>query len=478
MQATGAALVGIERQEPTLLSAASEVPPQALVSLARPRYCRRMRQRACRLVGLAVLCCLTIGASQLQFSAASASETITLRVQAIRLADDDGGRPADTAAAEFSQWVEFANASFAPAGIAFAYDPVADFAEVRSTFLNNLADPNDTFPDWRAQGTLGNEIAARYPGKVLVIMRHGPGPTSDYGGSGSPSHGFIILPGFGVSIHCGSTALLWFAHEMGHYLGLGHTMPNLPAFASIAEAAAYFVQNGRTVSVFDGDGLSDTLPDPYMRFLECATTTAAATLDGVVFQLPRDNLMSYYKEAAVLTPMQCAIVRDMAALVIRGDGRYPTNVAATGFPAGTLRFEAEDLANAHSGPEPVEQEMTGFAPYPFSPRWSQDAQLYWGAGSGKWLTLYFSVPETRRYSVFAYATLSPYFDTVSVEIDGKATGATLDAYAPAVLPSGPIEVASGIELTKGQHRVRFTVIGTNGASFGHGFGVDCLELRP
>jgi hypothetical protein len=72
----------------------------------------------------------------------------------------------------------------------------------------------------------------------------------------------------------------------------------------------------------------------------------------------------------------------------------------------------------------------------------------------------------------------PHFDTVSVEIDGKAVGATLDAYAPAVLPSGPIEVGSGIELTKGQHRVRFTVIGTNSASLGHGFGVDCLELRP
>jgi len=80
--------------------------------------------------------------------------------------------------------------------------------------------------------------------------------------------------------------------------------------------------------------------------------------------------------------------------------------------------------------------------------------------------------------VFAYATLRPYFDTVSVEIDGKAVGAVLDAYATAVLPSGPIEVSSGLELTKGQHRDRFTVIGTNSASLGHGFGIDSLELRP
>jgi hypothetical protein len=65
-----------------------------------------------------------------------------------------------------------------------------------------------------------------------------------------------------------------------------------------------------------------------------------------------------------------------------------------------------------------------------------------------------------------------------MEIDGKAVGATLDAYAPAVLPSGPIDVSSGLELTKGRHRIRFAVIATNGASLGHGFGVDCLELRP
>ncbi len=52
------------------------------------------------------------------------------------------------------------------------------------------------------------------------------------------------------------------------------------------------------------------------------------------------------------------------------------------------------------------------------------------------------------------------------------------ACAPALLPSGPIEVAGGIEFTKGQHYVRFTVIGTNDASLGHAFGADCLELRP
>lgn len=411
-------------------------------------------------------------------TAATAPVGIELRVQAVRVADDDGGRAADTSPEEFGEWVAFANASFAPAGIRFLYDPAADFTDVRSTLLNNLADPNDSFPDWRSQGVLGNEIAERYPGKVLVVMRHGPGPTSDYGGSGSPWHGFIILPGFGVSIHCGRPALQWFAHEMGHYLGLGHTMPNLPHFAGVADAAAYFAANGGEASLFDGDGLSDTLPDPYIRSLECATGTPSITLNGVVFPLPRTNLMSYYDEASVLTPMQAAIVRPMAALVVRGGGDYPTNVAASDPPQGTLRFEAENLSFSHTGPEPGDQDMEGFAPYPFSPRWSADAQLYWGAGLGKSLTLHFSLPAAGRYDVVAYLTLSPHFDTVHAQVDGLEPGVTFDACVPAVLPSGPVIVASGALLAKGSHWIRFTVVGTNAASLGHGFGVDAIELRP
>lgn len=61
--------------------------------------------------------------------------------------------------------------------------------------------------------------------------------------------------------------------------------------------------------------------------------------------------------------------------------------------------------------------------------------------------------------------------TVSVKVDGKAVGVTVDGCAPAVLLSGPTEVASGRDLTKGQHRVRFTVIGTNCASLGSKLGI-------
>lgn len=406
------------------------------------------------------------------------SQGISLRIQAIRVADDDGGRAADTTPEEFGEWVAFANMSFAPASIRFLYDPQTDFADVRSTLLNNLADPNDTFPDWRAQGMLGNEIADRYPGKVLVIMRHGPGPTSDYGGSGSPSHGFIILPGFGVSIHCGRTALPWFAHEMGHYLGLGHTMPNLPYFATVADAASYFVTNGRSDSLFDGDGFSDTLPDPYIPCLECQTDSKAVVLDGARFELPRTNLMSYYDEASVLTPMQIAVVQDMAALLIRGNGAYPTNVADPSPRAGTSRFEAEDLPSTHTGPEPGKQDMSGFTPYPFSPRWSGDAQLYWGAGAGASLTISFTLQRAGTYDVVVFATLSPYFDTVRVQIDGTDTGTVFDAYLPSVMPSGPIQAISQLALAAGSHWMRFTVVGTDADSLGHGFGVDCIELRP
>jgi hypothetical protein len=433
-----------------------------------------MRGTAACLVGLAVLCGLWIGGIA---GTSAPAETISLRLQAIRVADDDGGRPAAIDAELFGEWVSFANLAFASTGVVFSYDPAADFAEIRNTLLNNIADPNDTFPDWRAQGALGNEIAAQYPGKILVVIRHGPGPVSTYGGSGDPAHGFVILPGLEGWISCGDLAYRALPHELGHYLGLGHTLAR--EFASLADAEDYFVSHGDDPSIFDGDGFSDTLPDPNIFSLDCASEVTEITLDGVQFVLPRDNLMSYYSEGTVLTPMQASVVRFMASLLARSDSAYPTNVDAASPPAGTVRFEAEDLSYSHSGPQPGRQDMSGFTPYPFSPRWSRDAQLYWGAGSRHSLTLYdLYAPETRLYSVLAYATLSPYFDIVSVQVDGKDVGSTIDAYAPNVRPSGPIEVCNVLELAKGWHRVTFTVIGTNGASLGHGFGVDCLEFRP
>jgi hypothetical protein len=51
-----------------------------------------------------------------------------------------------------------------------------------------------------------------------------------------------------------------FAHELGHYLGLGHTFPGWSDTGTDthAEAAARIAQAGGKASALDGDSLSDT----------------------------------------------------------------------------------------------------------------------------------------------------------------------------------------------------------------------------
>jgi hypothetical protein len=407
---------------------------------------------------------------------AASDEVITVRLQAIRVADDDGGRPAAIDAELFGEWVSFANTCFAPTGIVFTYDPATDFADVRNTLLNNIADPNDTFPDWRAQGTLGNEIAAQYPDKILVVVRHGPGPISVYGGSGDPAHGFIILPGLEGWISCGVLALRALPHELGHYFGLGHTLAR--EFTSVAEAEQHFKDNGRDPSVFDGDGFSDTPPDPDVYSLNCESATTEITLDGVRFELPRDNLMSYYT-GSTLTPMQGAAARVLAKLLVQHHCKYPWNVAAVDAPAGTLRFEAEDLPRSSTGAAPGQQDMSWFTPYPFSPHWNGDDQLLWCGAIGKSVTLYdLYVPHAGLYTAVVYATLAPDYGIVGMQIDGKTVGTPIDGYAPDVRPTGPVEVCPSVQLAKGSHSLTFTMVGTNSASRGELFGIDCVELRP
>jgi hypothetical protein len=257
---------------------------------------------------------------------------------------------------------------------------------------------------------------------------------------------------------------------LGHYLGLGHTLAR--EFEAIAEAENYFRSHGRDLSVFDGDGFSDTPPDPNVYSLDCATETTEITLDGIRFVLPRDNLMSYYNEGTVLTPMQATVAEFMASLLARNHCAYPTNVTAADSPAGIVRVEAEALGYTHAGPEPGRQDMTDFTPYPFSPRWSHDAQLFWGGGKGNHLRLTSHLPVSTIYDVLVYATLATDFGIVNVQMDGQDIGSAIDAYAPSVRPSGPTRVCTELELAEGWHRVTFTVTGANEASTDACFGVD------
>src|SRR5262249_17500140 len=50
-------------------------------------------------------------------------ELRTLRIRAVAVADDDGGRPANITPLEVAQWVDKANEIYGPAGIQFLFNP-------------------------------------------------------------------------------------------------------------------------------------------------------------------------------------------------------------------------------------------------------------------------------------------------------------------------------------------------------------------
>ncbi len=394
--------------------------------------------------------------------AASAPPTITLRMQAIRVADDDGSRGAYVSTKKIGEWVDFANRCFAPAGIQFVFRPdEGGFASVNNTALNNMTGVTDA--NWREAKRRGNEIAARYPKKLVVFFRHGPGEKAIAGGFSWWDYNFVAMPGRDDAVHCGHPHTDALAHEIGHYLGLAHTFAAGP-FESIKEAEAYLKRMHGSPACFDGDGLADTLPDPSIKPLEC-NRTETVSLNGVEFVLPRRNLMSYYDERDTLSPQQVARARWFAATRLANDMGMPSNSDAKS-PIEAGKMEVLDKRDCKPGS--------------ISPRggnWSGRAHLYCSPGQAGSITLGLPVEKRGDYWLSLYAMQAPGFGIVQAFVDDKPIGEPFDAYAPVTVPSGQRSLGL-VALSKGEHRLRFDVTGKNDSSSGYAFAIDCLELRP
>jgi len=411
-----------------------------------------------RMIALAVVLGLAVPSSAAPLS------QLTMRVQAIRVSDDDGRRPAPTSPRQMQEWVDFANRAFSCAGIRFEFEPESDFSELHSAIINDMTGTQDA--NWVQAKRLANSIAARFPGKLVVFSRYGPGPNPTGGGFSWWDYNFVVMPGFAAAGHCGHPHTDAFAHEAGHYLGLPHTFAGSP-FRTIEEADGYFRRNRSNPNVFDGDGLSDTPPDPSITPLECAVVSEV-TLDGVAFTLPRENLMSYYDERRTLSPLQVQRVRWMLKKRLEGAGSLPENTGAT------RPIEAESLAVIRqAGGQTSVQPMDGFG----KGNWSGGAQLFWASTPGASLVLEMPVHEAGRYWIDVYGTLAPDYGTVQVLLDGARIGQPWDGYAPVVLASGRLRLAS-VHLDAGRHELRLQVVGRNAASSGHLFGLDCIDLAP
>jgi hypothetical protein len=146
----------------------------------------------------------------------------------------------------------------------------------------------------------------------VAQLHHGtvpvrPGAAATGGGFSWSDLNFVAMPGFAVTTVCGHQNIGILGHEIGHYLGLAHTFA--AEFATQADAQTAFTNSGFNPSIFDGDGLSDTPPDPWIRqnANQCGATNTVV-LNGssgpVAFPLPKGNVMSYYDAPTTFTGQQ------------------------------------------------------------------------------------------------------------------------------------------------------------------------------
>ncbi|RPH55336.1 MAG: hypothetical protein EHM81_14815, partial [Chloroflexi bacterium] len=321
---------------------------------------------------------------------------VNIAVQAIRVADDDGERQATITPEQVRAWVDKASEIYAVAGIRFLFDPQKDVGERRSTLLNNIAGPADA--RWLAEADYGDEIAAQYPGKLVVFFHHGPGDVPASDGLSWHDYNFAIMPGWDASI-CGAQNIGLLAQVIGHYLGLQHTFPAV--FATKAEAESYFKDRGSDPAIFDGDGFSDTAPDPYIQndFIQCDPVNSIQ-MDGAEFHLPRGNIMSRYASAIELSPQQILRARSILALRMKNGMVMPSNHLAPRL------VEAESLAvldQVECAPEVQNMSPWGVR------QWSRGQQFLVSANRGGMLSLALPVAQAGRYQLNAYLTYGPNY---------------------------------------------------------------------
>jgi hypothetical protein len=389
-------------------------------------------------------------------------ELVSFAIQAYQV--DNGGRQANIAPDQVRQWVDKANVIFAVAGIRFLFDPQSDFGELRSTLINNMAGVADT--RWIAEVTLGDQIAARHPGKLVVFFRYGPGPSASGEAFSWSDYNFVVMPGWDTPI-CGSQNIGMFAQAVGHYLGLPHTYAAI--FKTKAEAEAFYRNHASNPMVFDGDHFSDTVPDPFIAndFIQCEPVPVIQIGDSE-FRLPRDNVMSNYAASFEFSPQQIAQLRWMLALRMKNGMSIPTN------------RNAPDPIQAESLPitkqlecAPEVQNMSPWGAH----QWNRDQQLLVNANNGCTLSLSLAVEQAGRYRLDAYLTYAPNFGQVQISLDGNDLGVPIDFYSPIVLPSGPILLGI-FDLAAGEHTLTFQVRGKNENSPSYKFGLDAFSLTP
>jgi hypothetical protein len=392
--------------------------------------------------------------------------TISMRLRAVLLADDNGTRRVQITPSQVKQWVDRANLILASAGIRLDYDPAfaaGDTEYYNSTLLNSMSGNSDA--NWNAAVSAGKALADQTPGRMLVLFRWGPGGSPTGGGFSWSDLEFVAMPGFNNTFVCGVQNIGMLAHEVGHYLGLPHTFTGI--YASVATAQTAYINSGRDAGIFNNDGRDETEPDPFVDTSAVQCSAASVTLDGTVFTLPRPNAMSYYHPISEFTPSQAATMRQV--LLLRS-GQSLTK-ALRGPANAPIEAESRSWSSSFGGR--IIQNMSGFLG-----RWSGNTQLLWIDGNiGSTLTTSIPVAQAGRYRVYASFTAAPDFGIHRHAINNQ-NGEPIDLYASVVLHTGPVYLGT-FNLISGSNTWRVTATGTNARSNPkrYGYGLDYILLE-
>jgi len=318
-----------------------------------------------RLLGLAGVFAALLSAPGVQAAGspgllAAPSPTYTLPIHAVIVSDGTNTPP--ITAAEIQDWVDYANGVYDDAGVQLFFDENnPDLSNLTNTNLSGVGGNGDA--NWAQTVADGNSEAAKHAGKVVVFFRYGLPGKPDSGGFSDDTYNFIVMPGFNVGSVCGHQNIMLFAHEAGHYLGLAHTFaldPLAKEFDTKAELEALYKKNGKNSNLFDGDGLTDTNPDPFLFGNQCNASITSDTLAGVSFTLPRTNIMSYYDNVTDLTGDQIAIVRQTIGQDVHD--LFPSDpaiAAAAEKPVNTSLYKNFDSPDVW-----IDTEQNGWAKYP------------------------------------------------------------------------------------------------------------------
>ncbi len=391
---------------------------------------------------------------------------MAVRVYAVIAADDDGSRRTPITPDEIAAWVERANEVFASANIRFDFNPVpgsGDWEEVSSTLLNTME--GSGHPEWGAQVIAANAIAAQVPDRVLVIFRWGRGASPTGGGFSWTDNNYVVMPGFEVTQVCGVQNIGLLAHEFGHYLGLAHTFRYISE--SVEQAESYLDAGAGDVNIFDGDGRTDTLPDPFVRDPSIQCATGPVVLNGNAIPVPRENPMSYYHPIDSYSPSQVWTMRQVLAL------RTGAGLPAAIGPDALAPTEPELVGLSVTGGSVGPQVMTGFLG-----RWSNHTQVLWLNGAaGDELTMPVMAPAEGRYRVYASLTAAGDFGIVRHSLNGQAGGA-IDLYATRVLNTGPAYLGA-FTLAAGENTMGVIIVGSNPdvPVARNGYGLDAVVLE-